>query len=138
MDLFNKLKEMRTLLIDDDKWIRGSMSLFFQGEGCHLTTLETAEEGLKLLESHHYDIIIADYFLPGINCLEFFDRIRDSHSGVIKILITAYGNNQLMADASNIGIHDFINKPFTTKTIEESLYRTILKHKFTARNHLLS
>ena len=114
MDLFNKLKEMRTLLIDDDKWIRGSMSLFFQGEGCHLTTLETAEEGLKLLESHHYDIIIADYFLP------------------------AYGNNQLMADAYNIGIHDFINKPFTTKTIEESLYRTILKHKFTARNHLLS
>ena len=35
MDLFSKLKMMRILLIDDDEWIRDSLSLYFEGEGCH-------------------------------------------------------------------------------------------------------
>ena len=74
MNLFEKLKNMKTMLIDDDKWIRDSMSLFFIGEGCTLTALETAEEGLKLLENEDFQIIIADYFLPGITGLEFFNR----------------------------------------------------------------
>lgn len=129
MDLFEKLRTMKTLLIDDDKWIRDSLSLFFQGEGCQLTTLETAEEGLKLLKNKDYQIIFADYYLPGINGLEFFHRIRDSHSCAIKILITAHGNNQLEADASKLGIHDFIEKPFTTGSIEESLNRLLINHK---------
>ena len=43
MDLFGKLKEMTILLIDDDEWIRDSLTLFFEGEGCHLVALETAE-----------------------------------------------------------------------------------------------
>ena len=129
MNLFEKLQEMKTLLIDDDKWIRDSMSLFFEGEGCHLTVLETAEEALKILKDTNYDIIITDYYLPGIDGLEFFHRIQDSHAYAIKILITAYGNHQLLSDALRIGIHDFIDKPFTTKTIEDSLRRLIRDHK---------
>ena len=117
MELFEKLENMKMMLIDDDKWIRDSMSIFFEGEGCPLTTFETAEEGLKLLENEDFQIIIADYFLPGITGLEFFQRIRDSHLFTIKILITAYGNNQLVADARKLGIHYFIEKPFTTRSI---------------------
>jgi len=129
MELFKKLENMKMMLIDDDKWIRDSMSIFFEGEGCPLTTLETAEEGLKLLENEDFQIIIADYFLPGITGLEFFQRIRDSHSFVIKIMITAYGNNQLVADAKKSGIHGFIEKPFTTRSIEDSLSRLLNNHK---------
>jgi len=39
MDLFNKLKEMKIVLIDDDEWIRDSLSIFFEYEGCGLTAL---------------------------------------------------------------------------------------------------
>ena len=45
MNLFSKLKNMKILLIDDDEWIRDSMQLFFEGEGCHLLAIGTAEEG---------------------------------------------------------------------------------------------
>ena len=75
MNLFATLKEKRLLLIDDDEWIRDSLSLFFELQGCSLVALETAEEGLKELSRRSYDIIIADYKLPGMNGLEFFKRI---------------------------------------------------------------
>ncbi|UCE54427.1 MAG: response regulator transcription factor [Desulfobacterales bacterium] len=46
MDVFDKLRTMKILLIDDDEWIRDSLSIFFEAEGCQLMVFETAEEGL--------------------------------------------------------------------------------------------
>ena len=123
MDLFDKLKDMKILLIDDDEWIRDSLSLFFEFEPCVFQALETAEQGLKELETKDYDIIILDYRLPGMNGLEFLKRIQQSHPEVIKILITAYGSKEVFSQAIELGVHDFIDKPFSTKAIEDSLWR---------------
>jgi CheY-like chemotaxis protein len=65
MDLFSKLKKMRILLIDDDEWIRDSLSLYFEGEGCHLFALETAEEGIEALKGQNYREWMAWNFLNG-------------------------------------------------------------------------
>ena len=121
MDLYSKLREMSMLLIDDDEWIRDSLSIYFEGEGCHIKALETAEEGLESLKKHSYDIIIVDYRLPGMDGLDFLKRIKRLYPRIIKILITAYGDKQIEIEAMQIGVHDFIEKPFTTKTIEASL-----------------
>jgi DNA-binding NtrC family response regulator len=123
MDLFDKLKDMKILLIDDDEWIRDSLSLFFEFEPCVFQALETAEQGLKELETKDYDIIILDYRLPGMNGLEFLKRIQQTHPEVIKILITAYGSKEIFSQAIELGVHDFIDKPFSTKAIEDSLSR---------------
>ena len=123
MDLFDKLKDMKILLIDDDEWIRDSLSLFFEFEPCVFQALETAEQGLKELETKDYDIIILDYRLPGMNGLEFLKRIQQTHPQVIKILITAYGSKEIFSQAIELGVHDFIDKPFSTKAIEDSLSR---------------
>lgn len=125
MNLFNKLKKMKILLIDDDEWIRDSLHLFFEGEGCHITVLETAEEGMEELKEQAYDIIIADYRLPGMDGLEFLRRINESYPEVMKILITAYGSKEVVSEAYKLGVQDLIEKPFTTTAIEESLSRLI-------------
>jgi len=125
MDLFSKLKEMKILLIDDDEWIRDSLTLFFEGEGCRLVAFETAEEGLDAIKKKSYDIVIADYKLPGMDGLEFFSLLQKSHPNVIKILITAYGSKEVVSEAFKVGIHDFIDKPFTSESIETSLSRLI-------------
>jgi two-component system response regulator (stage 0 sporulation protein F) len=121
MNLFGQLKEMKMMLIDDDEWIRNSLSLFFEGEGLKLTALETAEEGLEELKRVPYDIIIVDYRLRGISGLEFLRRIHATHPNAIKILITAYKDKKLISEALRIGVQDFIEKPFTTNTIEQTL-----------------
>ena len=116
---------MKLLLIDDDEWIRDSLSLFFEGEGCCLLALETAEEALEALEDQNYDIIITDYRLPGINGLEFLKHIRSKNIDAMNILITAYGDDEVISEAKRLGVHDIINKPFDSKDIEASLARLI-------------
>ena len=117
------------LLIDDDEWIRDSLSLFFEGEGCHFSTVETAEEGMEKLKNQNYDIIIVDYRLPGMDGLEFLERIKDSHPHTLTILITAYGSKDVFMKARKIGVSDLINKPFTVETIENSISRLITNHE---------
>ena len=119
--LFEKLKDMKTLLIDDDEWIRDAMTLFFEGEGCHLLAVETAEKGMKMLDTQHYDVIIADYRLPGMDGLDFFGRIKESQSEALTVLITAYGSKTVLSKAAELGIMGFIDKPFTIEMLEDTL-----------------
>jgi DNA-binding NtrC family response regulator len=130
MDLFKKLRKMRILLIDDDKWIRDSMAMFFEGEGCNVLVCETAEEGLEALKNQDCQAIIADYLLPGIDGMEFFRRISESHRDALKILITAYGNQKIFSEAESIGVESVIEKPFTVEILKKSLAR-LLKVKST-------
>jgi len=125
MDLFTKLKEMRILLVDDDEWIRDSLSIFFENEGCQLKALETAEEGMEFLKRQAYDIIIADYRLPGMDGLEFLKRVHETHPEVMTVLITAYKTEEVISEAMRLGVQDFLEKPFTTKNIEASLSRLV-------------
>jgi len=127
MDPFEKLKKMKILLIDDDEWIRDSLSIYFESLGCHLKALETAEEGVKALKKQDYDIIVTDYRLPGMDGLDFLRHVQHTHPQAMKILITAYRSQEIVSQAMRMGIHDFIDKPFTAKTIEDSLSQLLQK-----------
>ena len=125
MDLFNELRSMTILLIDDDEWIRDSLCIFFESEGCHLTALETAEEGMEAVTKQAYDILVTDYRLPDMDGLEFLRHIRATQPHIMTILITAYKSEDIVSEAMALGVQDFIEKPFTTQTIEESFMRLL-------------
>jgi DNA-binding NtrC family response regulator len=125
MDLFSRIKNMKILLVDDDEWIRDSLSLFFEAEGCDLLTFETAEEGMEAVKKQAYDIVISDYKLPGMDGLEFLRRVRENQPNAFEVLITAYANCEIVKEANEIGVKDIIPKPFTSEDVETSLARII-------------
>ena len=125
MDLFSKIREMKILLIDDDEWIRDSLSIFFEAEGCRVLALETAEEGLTTIKDQIFDLIIVDYKLPGLDGLEFLKRIQNTQADAIKIMITAYRNETVISEAKKLKVQGLIEKPFTSETIMASLAYTI-------------
>ena len=98
MKIFEKLKKIELMLVDDDEWIRDSMRIFFENEGCNLVTVQTAEEALEIIKKQHFDIVIADYRLPGINSIKLFEHVSNSNRGLIKILITAYMDKKVISD----------------------------------------
>ena len=136
MDLFSKLKNMKILIIDDDEWIRDSLRIFFEAEDCYVVVLETAEEGLAELKYQNYDLIIVDYKLPGLDGLEFLQRIQDEHSDIMKVLITAYRSKSVISEARKLKIQGFIEKPFTSESLMASLEHLIAMHEFRAQRRV--
>ena len=130
MDIFSKLRNMKILLIDDDEWIRDSLSIFFEAEGCQLIVFETAEEGIDELKDQTYDLIIVDYKLPGLDGLEFLKRTQNVLSDAIKVLITAYRNDKVVSEAKKLKVQGFIEKPFTSDSFMASLAHLIAMHEY--------
>ena len=126
MDIFNRIKNMKIMLVDDDEWIRDSLALFFEAEGCNLLTFETAEEGMEAVKQQAYDIVISDYKLPGMDGLEFLRRVKEKQPNTFEILITAYANYEILKEAKMMGVQDIIPKPFTSEDVETSLARVIV------------
>ena len=125
MNLFGTIKHMNILLVDDDKWIRDSMTVLFEAEGCALKALETAEEGLEIIKNQKFDIAIVDYRLPNMDGLEFLERIGVLMPNIMRILITAYGDKKMFSRAKRIGVEEYIAKPFSSENIEETLTRLV-------------
>ncbi|MBI9090660.1 MAG: response regulator [Desulfobacterium sp.] len=132
MNVFKRLRQLKTLLVDDDEWIRDAMSIFFKSEGCAIQTLETAEEALPFFAKVRYDIVLIDYMLPGMNGICFakaLERLQADQpkcqSPIIKILITAHGEAEIITQAKATGFHDIIHKPFTPEDIEIALGKVL-------------
>jgi DNA-binding NtrC family response regulator len=137
MDLFSNLRNMKILIIDDDEWIRDSLRIYFEAEGCHVVVLETAEEGLAELKSQAYDLIIVDYKLPGLDGLEFFKRTLDDHSDAMRVLITAYRTDDVISEARKLKIQGFIEKPFTSESLMASLAHLIEMREFRKQKNVI-
>jgi len=115
--------KINILLIEDDEDLRDSLSLYFQTRGnINLIKLENAESAFELIKQNHFDVIICDFRLPGLNGIDFFKQISFNESS-IKILISAYANDDIVEDVRKIGINSLIKKPFTGEQIELSIFK---------------
>lgn len=127
MDLFERLQGMKVLLVEDDQWVRDSLRRFFANENCALMVVETGEDGLEIIKGNDCDIIITDYRLPGMDGLEFLKRAQRINVPFKKILLTAYMTEPVISEAFRLGVHEFIEKPFTMEDLEEALVRVLEK-----------
>jgi DNA-binding NtrC family response regulator len=116
-----QLKDKHILLVDDDDWIRDSMSICLGCEGCRVTTAESAQAGLRILRQGGVDILICDYQLPDRDGLELIREAKRLSPKIPMILITAFGSRELYKQAAAIGVDIFIDKPFNSQTIEHAI-----------------
>ena len=125
VDLYWRLKEKRILLIEDDPWVRDSLSLYLQNRGCRPESFSSAEEGMEAIRKEKFDIILCDYWLPGFDGLALLRFAKEQQPQAKRILITAYPLSEIAAEVEKAGLDDFIQKPFSVETIEYCLARCI-------------
>jgi DNA-binding NtrC family response regulator len=106
------LKSCRTLIIEDNNYVREAFELTLRRTGLDATVLTTAEEALEIIHMRPFDVIISDYRLPGMDGLEFFIKAEPYTPDATKALISAYGFDEIALDAQSVGVNHFFIKPF--------------------------
>ena len=105
---------MKVLVIEDSPEIVEAISLCLQSRWSEVSLQAAAEgaEGVRILESESFDIVILDINLPDIDGFEVLRRIR-AFSDVPVIIVSVRGNLGDRAKGLEIGADDYIVKPFS-------------------------
>ena len=113
----------RVLIADDDADVCALLEVVL-GPLADVTTVPDAESALALLATQPaYDVIVSDFMLPGINGLEFVERIRSDKSvGAVAILmISGHGSQNVGERAREAGVDAFLDKPFTLAQLRATI-----------------
>src|SRR5437016_4163079 len=96
----------KLLIVDDEPIIRESLGEFLAQEGFAVTMCGSAEEALVQAGKTRFDLVLCDIQLPGIDGLEFLDRLLKISPETFVMLITAYGTVESAVAAFQRGAHD--------------------------------
>ncbi|EXX86035.1 PhoB family transcriptional regulator [Paenibacillus darwinianus] len=110
----------KVLLIEDEPNFARFVELELEHEGFEVTVIYDGRKALELAEKRHWDLILLDLMLPGLNGIEICRRIRSQKITTPIIMLTA--RNSVMDRVSGLdsGADDYLPKPFA---IEELLAR---------------
>jgi DNA-binding response OmpR family regulator len=108
--------QARILIIEDVKEMADLVRLYLQKEGMDAALCETGEAGLDEFAREHYDLIVLDINLPGIDGFEFLQRIRKT-SSVPVMIVSARDADEDMILGLGIGADEFVTKPFSPKVL---------------------
>jgi two-component system nitrogen regulation response regulator NtrX len=105
------------LVIDDEKYIRSSLSGLLDDEGYKTTAVESAEKGEKFLQSQDIDLILLDIQMPGKDGLTFLEDNRSDLQGIPVIIISGRGDIPTAVSAIKLGAYDYIEKPLNPERV---------------------
>lgn len=124
------------VVIDDDKLVSDLICRILKKKYT-ARGYASAEEALRSENLDAVDVIIADVNLPGMDGIEFLDRIQRVDSGIPVILITGYGDIDIAIAALQSGATDFILKPFKNEQISISVERALEARRLVLENRAL-
>ncbi len=106
------MKGLKVFIVDDEPLMRLSMLDALEVVGCEVTAAATGTEGLAILSTREFDIVITDLRLPGADGLTILKASKERSPTTEVILITAHGSVDTAVGAIKLGAYDYITKPF--------------------------
>lgn len=102
----------KILIVDDDADLRALLKESVRNWGFVADTAFDGEDAVTRLQSDHYDIVITDLMMPGMDGMALLQRAKDMDKDILVIIITGYATIETAVRAINLGAYDYIAKPF--------------------------
>ncbi len=120
---------MRVLVVEDDEKIASFIKKGLQEDAYSVDVTENGYEAIYMIETNHYDIVLLDLMIHGLNGLEVCKNIRAKNIAVPIMMLTARDELKDKIKGLDSGANDYITKPFA---FEELLARIRVKLRNTS------
>lgn len=114
------MEKKKLILIDDEvDFLEIAKSNLKMSQNYEILTLETAKDVLKHIHEFEPDIILMDIVMPDIDGIEATRLIRSDPAGrkVPIIILSAMEGDDVIQDAKEAGVNDYVFKPITTNDL---------------------
>lgn len=119
----------KILVVEDEDTIRDFIVINLNRAGYDVSECSCGEDALKLYnEGPHFDVVILDVMLPGINGISVFKEIRKLSSEVGIIILSAKAQEIDKVTGLMVGADDYVSKPFSPSELVarvDSVYRRV-------------
>ncbi|KAF0223662.1 MAG: two-component system NtrC family sensor [Rhodospirillaceae bacterium] len=126
-------RRARVLIVDDSPTYRQSLTEELRDEGCEVTQVPGAREGLRALADDDFDCVMVDMVMPDMDgvafCKALGERSREGDAPLVVLMLSAYENKENVARALEAGADDFIGKS-TEMSVLRARLRALLRRKF--------
>lgn len=108
-------------IVDDDFAMRDSLEMLLASQDYEVRLFRDGNEFLQAAPFLPFGILIVDLQMPGMDGLELLDRLKARKISFPVVVITGFGNITVAVKAMRAGAIDFVEKPFSEKTIFASM-----------------
>src|SRR5450759_2277732 len=132
-----KAKLPPLLIIDDERNMRLSLEAAMIDEGYTVKSVDSAEQGLALLEHEAVFMVITDARLSGMSGYVFLEQVRARWPKLPVLIITAYATPRLAVEVIKAGAIDYLAKPFAPEELLHAVARCAERHALLLDNAAL-
>ena len=121
---------MNVLFIEDDRMNRRVVGDMLDVAGASMTEAESAEQGLRLIDEHDFDMLLVDLRMPGMDGITAIEHIRarpDAKAKVPIIVVTADTAVDLRERCLAAGADDVLFKPVAMDALFEAMGRLLAR-----------
>ncbi|MCI3920250.1 response regulator transcription factor [Paenibacillus sp. TRM 82003] len=104
------------LVVDDEERIRRLLRMYLEKEHFLIEEAEDGETALRMALEKDYDLILLDVMLPGIDGVEVCSRLRLQKATPV-IMLTAKGEEANRVQGFEVGVDDYVVKPFSPREV---------------------
>jgi two-component system copper resistance phosphate regulon response regulator CusR len=104
---------VRILVIEDEPRILGFIVRGLEGEGFSVDAARNGGEGLKRATRDHYDLVLLDLLLPGMDGLSVLHALNEALPELPVMIVSARSDLQTKLRGFGLGAADYLSKPFS-------------------------
>ena len=108
------------MVIDDSIVIRKMIEIALEEEDLRIVTATSGAEGIEALENNEPNLIILDMLLPDMNGIDLLKKIKEAKN-IPVIMLSGKDSPQLVENAKELGVDDFLPKPFRDEELVEKV-----------------
>jgi len=101
----------RILVIDDERSIRNTLKDILEYEKYEVDLAEDGKQGIEMIRSAEYDVVLCDIKMPGLDGIEVLERAVVLAPDSPVVMISGHGNIDTAVDSIKKGAFDYIEKP---------------------------
>ena len=118
--------KLRVLIVDDDPRMAKTLKDILTVKGYEADVAHSGPEALEKTAETHFDCLLSDIKMPGINGVELFRAIRKTRPDLPVVLMSAYAHDELVKDGLEEGVIAVLAKPLDINALL-SFFSTLRK-----------
>ncbi|MCG6880000.1 MAG: response regulator [Deltaproteobacteria bacterium] len=123
------MRKYNILLVDDDYFVLNGMGKYLSGRGYNVTTADSGEKALELLEKMFFHMVITDLAMDEVDGIGVLKKTKECNPETMVMILTGYGDLNSAIDAVHLDADEYILKPCAPSKMGAKVSRCLEKYE---------